>query len=120
MMHNIQGLPDNVVGVAACGKVTGEDYETVLIPAVKRGLETHERLRVLYHLGSDFTGFTVAAFWDDARVGIRHLTAFEKIAVVTDVTWVIEAVKVFGFFIPCPVKVFGNDRLADAKAWVSV
>jgi hypothetical protein len=105
MMHDIQGLPDNVVGVAAHGNVTGEDYETVLIPAVERSLETHEKLRVLYHLGSDFTGF---------------LTAFEKIAVVTDLTWVSEAVKVFGFFIPCPVKVFGNDRLGDAKAWVSM
>ena len=119
-MQNIPGLPDNVVAVAAHGTVAGDDYETVLIPALDRGLKTHEKVRLLYHLGSDFTGFTAAALWDDTKVGIRHLTAFEKIAVVTDVSWIVDAVKVFGFFIPCPVKVFGNDRLDDAKAWISV
>lgn len=119
MMHSMPGLPDNVVAVAAHGTVTADDYETVLIPAVERCLETHETMRLLYHLGPDFTGFTPAAMWDDTKIALRHWTAFEKVAVVTNVTWVIDATRVFGLFIPCPIKVFGNDRLSEAKAWVS-
>jgi hypothetical protein len=119
MMQTIPGLPDDVVAVVAQGTVTGHDYESVLIPAVERGLATHEKLRLLYHLGPEFTGFTAAALWDDTKIGIRHLTAFAKVAVVTDVRWVVDAAKVFGLFIPCPVRVFGNDRLAEAKTWVS-
>ena len=56
--------------------------------------------------------------WDDAKIGIRHLTAYEKVAVVSDVSWVVNAVKFFSFIIPCPVKIFGNDKLSEAKAWI--
>ncbi len=118
MMQKIADLPDHVIAIAAHGQVTGDDYERVLIPAVETALEKHKTIRFLYHLGADFTGFTAAALWDDAKVGIRHLTAFEKVAVVTDIGWIGEAVKVFGLLIPCPTKVFRNDELPEARAWI--
>jgi len=59
---------------------------------------------VLYRLAADFSGFTPGAMWDDATVGIRHLSAFEKIAVVSDAEEMLAAAWVFGFLIPCPVK----------------
>ena len=34
MVEPIPNLPDNVLGFKAIGRVTSEDYETVLIPAV--------------------------------------------------------------------------------------
>jgi SpoIIAA-like len=119
MIEIISDMPENVVAVRASGKVTGEDYDKVLIPALEEKLKKHKKIRVLYHLGGDFSGFTAEAMWDDAKVGIRHLTAFEKIAVVSDVDWIVGAVKVFAFVIPCPVRIFGNERLHEAKVWVS-
>jgi hypothetical protein len=119
MIEIIPDMPENVVAVSAKGKVTGEDYDAVLIPAIEDRLVRNNRIRVLYQLGQDFSGFTVEAMWDDAKVGIRHLTAFEKIAVVSNVTWIITAVKIFAFVIPCPVKIFPNEQLSEAKAWVS-
>jgi len=92
MIEIIQGLPENIVAVIASGKVT--------------------------QLGQNFTGFTSDAMWDDARVGIWHLTAFEKVAVVSDVDWIIDAVKIFKFVIPCPVKTFRNEEFPEAKAWI--
>jgi hypothetical protein len=35
MLELIQGLPDNVLGIIGSGTITGEDYDTVLIPAMK-------------------------------------------------------------------------------------
>ena len=35
MLKIIEGLPANVLGVTAEGKITGEDYSTVLIPAIE-------------------------------------------------------------------------------------
>jgi hypothetical protein len=35
MIVEIPGLPDNVLGFAAKGTVTANDYETVLLPAVE-------------------------------------------------------------------------------------
>jgi hypothetical protein len=119
MIEIIEGMPENVVAVRAIGKVTGEDYDNVLIPAIEDKLKKHKKIRVLYQLGSDFSGFTAEAMWDDAKVGIRHITGFEKIAIVSDVGWIVGAVKVFAFIIPCPVKIFSNEKLSDAKAWVS-
>jgi SpoIIAA-like len=45
--------------------------------------------------------------------------SFEKVAVVSDVHWINDSVKVFKFIIPIPVKVFSNSELDKAKAWIS-
>ena len=119
MLELIPNMPENVLGVKAEGKVTGEDYDRVLIPALEDLLKRHKRIRVLYQLGPDFSGFTAEAMWDDAKVGIQHITAFEKIAVVSDVDWIVAAVKIFAFVIPCPVKVFSNEAHFQARAWVT-
>ena len=42
----------------------------------------------------------------------------EKVAVVSDVHWINDSVNVFKFIIPVPVKVFSNNELEKAKAWV--
>lgn len=119
MIEMIPDMPDEVVAITAKGTVTGEDYDNVLIPAIEEKLQRHQKIRVLYQLGQDFSGFTAAAMWEDAKVGIKHLTAFEKIAVVSDVDWIVGAVKVFAFVIPCPLRIFRNEKLSEAITWVS-
>lgn len=119
MIEVMAGVPDNVLGLRATGKVTGDDYEKVLIPAIEEKLKRHRKIRLLYHMGPDFAGFTPAALWDDARVGVQSVAAFEKIAVVSDVDWVIKAVKIFSFVIPSLVRTFGNGGLNEAISWVT-
>lgn len=119
MLELIPDLPDNVVGCSATGKVTADDYESVLIPAVETNLKDYDKIRLLYYLGPDFKGYSIGAMWDDAKVGLMHITAWEKIAVVSDVEWIRGATKFFGFAIPCQVKVFSNDQLPDAKEWIT-
>ena len=119
MIDVTSGTPENLIIAVAHGKVTGEDYEKVLIPAIEAKLKTHKKIRLLYQLGPDFSGFTAEAVWDDAKLGIVHLTAFETIAIVTDVHWIVDAVKFLGFFLHCAVQVFRNDQLAEAREWVA-
>jgi len=111
-------MPRSVIGFAVSGTVTGEDYDSVLIPAVEAMLAKQNTIRMLYSIGPDFTGYQMAAMWDDAEMGLRHLTAWERIAVVTDVDWIRPAVKMFGFVMPGQVRVYENDELADAKRWL--
>ncbi len=118
MIEVMPDLPDNVLGLSATGEVTGQDYERTLIPAIEARIQRHGKVRVLYHLGPEFTGYTAAAIWDDARLGMSHLFDFEKVAVVTDVDWCRHAVRLFGLLIPCPVKLFANAELAAATAWI--
>lgn len=81
-------MPDNVMAATAHGKVSGQDYETVLVPAIEAALKRHKQIHLLYQLAPDFSGFTAEAMWDDFKVGVRPLTAFDKIAVVADQGWV--------------------------------
>ena len=57
--------------------------------------------------------------WDDAKVGLQHLTAWERVAVVTDVGWIRTAMKAFGFVMPGQVRVFSNSELTAAQQWLS-
>lgn len=119
MLERIRGLPENVLGLEARGEVTGADYESVLIPAVDEMLARRKSIRFLYHLGNEFTGFDAKAMWDDAKVGLRHLAAWERVAVVTDVAWIRTAVKMFAFVMPGQVRIFSNSELAGARQWLS-
>ena len=119
MITRYDDLPDNVAAFLASGEVTAADYEGVLIPTVEDRLACHKKLSLLYHIGPDFTGFTAAAMWDDTKIGLGHLTSWERIAVVSDVPWVRNLVHAMGFVIPAPVRLFNHDQLKEAKLWVS-
>ena len=119
MMERIPDLPDNVVGLAARGRITGQDYETVLIPAVEDALKRHPKIRLIYQMTTEMEGFDAATVWDDTKVGLKHCTHFEKIAVLSDTGWIRNSVKFFGFMMPGEVQVFGSSELDEARRWVT-
>ena len=57
--------------------------------------------------------------WSDARIGIKHLTRFSRVAVVSDVPWIRHAVRLFAPMMPAEVDVFADGELEAAKAWIS-
>lgn len=119
MIERIPDLPDDVVGLTAKGKITANDYESVVIPAVEAVLKKQGKIRLLYHIGSEFTGFTPGALWRDARVGFKHISKWEKVAVVSDVGWIRGSTRLWGIAMPGEVKVCSNDQLSEAKEWLT-
>jgi len=119
MITIINDLPANVLGVSAEGKITGTDYETVLIPALEEKLKTNKKVRMLYQLGSDFTGFEMSAMMDDAKVGLKHISAWDRIALVSDHETINSFAKFFGHLMSCELRIFKNNELDAAKKWVS-
>lgn len=119
MITRLPDLPDNVVGIAASGQVSATDYETVLIPAVEAALAKHDKVRLLYELSGDLTGFDPAAMWEDMKLGVSHFSAWERIAVVTDMTWIAHTISLFKFVWPCEVKVFASQKRTEAEAWIT-
>ena len=112
-------LPDNVLGVSAEDKITGTDYETVLIPAVEKKFQAYKKIRMLYQLGSNFTGFDLNAMLDDAKIGMKHLSSWEKIALVSDHELVNTFAKFFGYKLSCEIRIYKNSELDEAKKWIS-
>lgn len=119
MIETIQGLPDNVVAVRVTGEVTGDDYRKVLIPAIEDKTRKYGKIRMLYQLDRELEWFTISAMLEDVKVSIRDITAFEKIAVVSDVDWMNSAVGIFKFIVPYPVRTYKNEEFSEAKAWIS-
>lgn len=118
-MELLADLPDDVVGVRAIGEVDDDDYEDVLVPAIEDRLSRHDKIRLLYVLGPEFTGYDADAMWEDTKLGLKTFTSYERMAVVTDATWVRRAVKAFGWLIPGEVQVFHADQLAAARNWIA-
>jgi len=118
MLRIMNDLPDNVLGVSAEGKITGTDYETVLIPAVEKKFKANKKIRMIYQLGSNFTGFDLNAMLDDAKIGMKHLSSWEKIALVSDHEMINTFAKFFGYMLSCELRIFKDSELEKAKKWI--
>jgi len=115
MIEVINELPDNVVGIIAKGRVTNEECDTVLKPAMERSLKRHGKIRLYYEVGSRFPG----AGWDDLDVAIDHLPQWERIAIVTDTGWVRHTVNALRFLLASEVRVFTMLEAEEGRAWIA-
>lgn len=118
MIETLQGFPDNIVAFVAKGRITRSDYETVLIPKVEEAFGRHKRIRCYCEIGTQFAGFDAGAAWEDMKLGIGHLSGWERVAVVTNTEWIRLAMHAFRFLIPGAVRVFGLDQAAEAQQWI--
>lgn len=119
MIELLRGFPSNVVAIACHGQVSKKDYEDVLIPAVEKALQSHDKIRMLYEVASDFTGYDAGAALEDFKTGMEHLTRWERVAVITDVAWIAAAVKIFGIFVPGAMRVYPLADAAQARLWIT-
>ena len=114
MLELIDGLPGNVVGIAVSGRLTMQDCQDVLVPAIEKSLKRHEKIRLYYELNSRFPG----AAWDELDLGLGHATRCERVAIVTDIGWVRLTVKALRFLIPSEIRVFPTVQADEGRAWI--
>jgi len=117
----IPGLPPTVVGVEAHEKISAEDYEKVLIPAVEaaEAASSDGKVRLLYVLGQEFPDFTAGAAWEDTKLGLGRIRHWERIAVVSDADWLRRAIHALSWAMPGEVRVFASNDLKEARNWVT-
>jgi hypothetical protein len=118
MIEILKNFPDNVIAISCKGQVTKEDYDGILVPAILEALKQHDKIRLLYETSADFTGYDPGALWEDLKIGVEHPTRWERVAVVTDVGWIVQMMRIFSFLMPCPVKLFPPSEDAQAHAWI--
>jgi hypothetical protein len=116
MLTLIEGLPTNVLGIEATGKITHQDYRDTLIPQAEARISKGP-IRMLYVLRSD--DFALGALWDDNSFGFKHWHDFSHIAVVTDHPWIWSVISLFKPFFPAEVRMFKLSELSTAKDWIS-
>lgn len=122
MIERIEGMPAGTAGFRFSGEVSRADYDDVFVPALEEVFERGE-VRCLCQLGPGFEGYEMGAVWEDiktgAKFGIGHLSAWKRIALVTDVEWVRHLAALFGWMTPGEMKLYSLDQLEEAKAWVA-
>ena len=109
---------DNVLGVQGTGKVTEDDYQNVLVPHLEAILKKYGKVRFLYYLDEDFTGWELGAMWEDAKFGLRHKDDCEKVAVVGGPKWVAWGTRLVSHFMEGQVKIFPLEELQAAWDWL--
>ncbi len=55
---------------------------------------------------------------EDFKIGMQHLTRWERVAVVTDVQWIANAISLFSFLLPGAMKVFSTKDADQAHSWI--
>jgi len=91
----------------------------VLVPAVVQALKTHDKVRLYYETAGDFAGIDPGAMWEDFKVGMEHLTRWERVAVVTDVEWIKQTMLFFSFLMPGTMKLFPTSEATQARQWIA-
>lgn len=115
----MSGLPDGVHGLEARGTVTSDDYDRVFAPLVDRLRQGGQRLRLLYQVGPGFDRIAPGALWADSRLGARYLPLLDGCALVTDIDWIRDPGRSIATWIPCPMRVYGNEHRDDAARWLA-
>jgi len=119
MLERIDGLPKNVFGLSAKGKVSMADYGHVVVPYFEEVRHEGRRTRLLYSFGPEFDGYAGAAVWEDLRIALRYMRILERVAVVTNIEWVRTMSQAMDMMMPCQVRTFENAAWKDSVRWIT-
>lgn len=118
MITQIQDLPSNMVGFRASGEVTKADFEPVL-KQVEQFVEENDKLNYMLVLDTSPKAFTAGAWLQDGLMGIKHITKWNRAAIVTDSEEVITFTDAFSKLMPGEFRGFRKEQLQDAINWTS-
>jgi hypothetical protein len=117
VITRLEGMPTGVIGFEASGKIAAEDYRDVILPALEQAATTGDvRFLIVMRV---FDGMSGGAVWQDLKMGIEHLRAWKRIALVTDIGWMSHMTDLFGWMTPGETKTFPLDRQDEAIMWVA-
>ncbi len=119
MIQIMEDVPTNVVGLRALGKVTEEDYQQNVLPALEKASKEFGEINLLMVFETDLSNFTYGAWMQDAKASLKHFAKWNKIAIVSDQKIAEGAAPVFNFISPAEAKGFSLSDIEIAKVWVA-
>ena len=110
-------MPAGVIGFEAGGKLEADDYRNVILPALVQAAESGEvRFLIVFR---EFQGMSGGAVWQDLKVGVEHLRAWKRIALVTNIEWMRHMTDLFGWMTPGETRTFSLAERDAAVTWVA-
>ena len=119
MLRSISDMPAGTIGFEAIGEVEDDDWEEAVEPVLRREIADGRKVRLLYLLGPEARDVEGDAMSADAGFRMRHVTSFDRVAVVSDEDWMRPALRALSFLLPGKAKGFRVRELESAKAWLA-
>lgn len=113
----IERVNDNFfLSFKAIGKLTHDDYQTItpMIESALLGVK-QPKIKTIFD-ASQLDGWELRAAWDDFKLGLKHGSEFEKIAIYGNKGWQEMSAKIGSWFISGEVKYF--EDYDEALAWL--
>ena len=119
MFRQMFDMPRGTVGFEAVGDIDDDDFEDVVAPVLRRQIADGHKLRLLYLLGPHLREYDGDAAKEEFTFAARHATAYERVGVVSDESWLRPALRLLSVLVPGEIRGFPVAELADARRWVA-
>ena len=110
MLRQIRDMPLGTHGFEAVGEVDDDDWERTVEPVLRQEIAEGRALRLLYLLGPATLDVDDDVLKAGAGFRARHVTSFERVAVVSDEDWIRPALRALSFLLPGEAKGFRVHR----------
>ncbi|RYZ87535.1 MAG: STAS/SEC14 domain-containing protein [Proteobacteria bacterium] len=108
-----------MIGFSASGEVTTDDFKHVLQPEVDRFMKHNADLNYILELNTGIKNFSAGAWFQDAMLGIKHLTNWNRSAIITDDDNISRFTDLFSKIMPGEFRAFPHLKKEEAIKWVS-
>jgi hypothetical protein len=119
MIKILTDVPANVAGFRALGEVTQDDYKDMMVPHITHLIQEADEINFLFVIDTALGNFTIGAWLQDGLLGLKHLTKWNRGAIVTDSDNAIKFTDIFSLIAPDEFKGFHKDNYTEAVDWVS-
>lgn len=106
---------DGYTKVVVEGKLKHSDYIDTLIPKLDE-LSKLGSIKIMMVM-TDFAGIELKAILDDIKTVLKHRKTFNKVAIVTNKSWIKISISIFRCIITGHVNTFTNEQ--DAQQWLN-
>jgi SpoIIAA-like len=119
MFKRITDMPPGTAGFEAVGEIDDDDFEEVVAPVLLQRIADGHKVRLLYLLGPWLREYEGDAAQEELKFAARHATAYERVGVVSDESWLRPALRILSVLVPGKIRAFPVADLDDAKRWVA-
>ena len=119
MIRQLNDVPANMVAFSAEGEVNEDDFKNTVFPAVEKLVAQTDKLNYLLVIDTPLKNFSAGAWLQDMLLGVKQLTKWERIAILSDSETLNSFTDMFSVLVPGEFKGFKKEEYALAVQWVS-
>ena len=116
-MFEIEEQDDGkLLAIRLKGRLRGEDYQR-LGPQLDAAIARHGKVRLICD-ATAWEGISPDAVWEDLKLGLRHFTGFDRVALIGERDWMAWATKLGDAIMPYKMRFFTADQADAAWHWI--